>query len=301
MNPLKSLAFALCSILLGMGLVGCIDTEELLGTNDDAVFVEEDFVPSDAPGLMMWLDSSDSTTLFVDETCNTTVAENDGDLIGCWKDKSGNSFNAIQSDNSRKPELDAAIQNSNNGILFQDSSNQHLELPSGSWQSGSEYSAYIVYFQDTSDGVGALFSTYPGATTDFALTSRPTSGSNKSKILDHSLWKYASTNTAGDWNIDSFNRSGTAMSYHLDGLLDGQYNGLNTPTPSVAQIGAHTNDSSAFRGHIVEIIWYSNALSDEDRQKVEGLLAHKWGLTFQLPSNHPYRDEAPTTEVKVSL
>ena len=29
-------------------------------------------------------------------------------------------------------------------------------------------------------------------------------------------------------------------------------------------------------------------------EKVEGYLAHKWGLTDNLPNNHPYKNKVPT-------
>jgi len=37
-----------------------------------------------------------------------------------------------------------------------------------------------------------------------------------------------------------------------------------------------------------------SSFSDADRQRVEGYLAHKWGLTADLASNHPYKSSAPT-------
>jgi|GEM_PF-3171598 len=289
-------------IAIGLSISGCLDeTEEILGINDDVLFVEEPFVPSDASGLMMWLDASDPATLFTDATCEVTFVENDGDPIGCWKDKSGNSFHGTQAVADRRPELALGIQNGLNGIYFQDSNNENFQIPSGSWQSGSEFSAYIVYFQETTDEIGTLFATANGALTDFAMTSRPLNGTNKNKYLDHSIWRYSSTNTAGDWNIDAFNRSGANMSYYLDGLLDGQFNGLTNPSPSIATIGSYTNNTNVLNGHIAEILWYSNSLNNLDRQKVEGYLAHKWGLAFQLPSDHPYREKSPNTDVQVSL
>jgi hypothetical protein len=38
---------------------------------------------------------------------------------------------------------------------------------------------------------------------------------------------------------------------------------------------------------------FDAALSEADRQKVEGYLAHKWGQTALLPSGHPYKAVAP--------
>ena len=37
-----------------------------------------------------------------------------------------------------------------------------------------------------------------------------------------------------------------------------------------------------------------SGLSDADRQRVEGYLAHKWGLTGDLAGDHPYKSSAPT-------
>ena len=43
-----------------------------------------------------------------------------------------------------------------------------------------------------------------------------------------------------------------------------------------------------FSGSIAEIIAYDRALTNGVRQKVEGYLAHKWGLESSLPSSHAY-------------
>ena len=47
-----------------------------------------------------------------------------------------------------------------------------------------------------------------------------------------------------------------------------------------------------FDGFIGEII-IINSVEDSDRQKIEGYLAHKWGLTANLPADHPYKSNAP--------
>lgn len=43
-----------------------------------------------------------------------------------------------------------------------------------------------------------------------------------------------------------------------------------------------------------EVIVSSTLLSIDNRQRMEGYLAHKWGLTANLPANHPFRSAAPT-------
>ena len=51
-------------------------------------------------------------------------------------------------------------------------------------------------------------------------------------------------------------------------------------------------DWDPLQGYYCEII-IINSVEDSDRQKVEGYLSHKWGLTGNLPSDHPYKNTAP--------
>jgi hypothetical protein len=48
-----------------------------------------------------------------------------------------------------------------------------------------------------------------------------------------------------------------------------------------------------FAGDIAELIAYNTALSEGVRHKVEGYLAHKWGLAGSLPSTHTYKVGKP--------
>ena len=42
-----------------------------------------------------------------------------------------------------------------------------------------------------------------------------------------------------------------------------------------------------------ELLIFNGKLSEDDRQRVEGYLAHKWGLASSLTSSHPFRSSAP--------
>lgn len=56
---------------------------------------------------------------------------------------------------------------------------------------------------------------------------------------------------------------------------------ISTPGPDGIQVG--------------DIIFGSGAFTDEDRQKIEGYLAWKWGLEKELPSDHPYASDLTIT------
>jgi hypothetical protein len=46
-------------------------------------------------------------------------------------------------------------------------------------------------------------------------------------------------------------------------------------------------------GDVAEIVIADSAIGSADREKLEGYLAHKWGLESNLPSTHPYKSSAP--------
>ena len=79
------------------------------------------FTPATAPGLQVWLDSSDPCTVF-----------KSGEVVIAWKDKSGN--------NNHATPYGAPIVN--NGIIF-DGSGQYFSLPDGALPRGT-YSYYTV-------------------------------------------------------------------------------------------------------------------------------------------------------------
>ena len=59
--------------------------------------------------------------------------------------------------------------------------------------------------------------------------------------------------------------------------------------PSVRSI----DGGQPWDGPIAEIVVTNTVLSTENRQKLEGYLAHKWGLTANLASSHPYKSTLP--------
>jgi hypothetical protein len=71
-------------------------------------------------------------------------------------------------------------------------------------------------------------------------------------------------------------------------------------SPSKVSLGAYSNLAETSKGEVAEFVLFNQVLSVSDRQKVEGNLAHKWGLTGSLPANHPYKSSPPTTTVVIS-
>ena len=71
--------------------------------------------------------------------------------------------------------------------------------------------------------------------------------------------------------------------------------GIRNGSPNAPlSLGAANNGLERFmQGQIGEVILVKRALNPEERQKMEGYLAHKWGMETDLPDGHPYRDRIP--------
>ena len=77
-----------------------------------------------------------------------------------------------------------------------------------------------------------------------------------------------------------------AYSIYVDGTNKGSSTSSLTPD-AFDKVG---NDLA---GSIAEVVAYDRALSDGVRQKIEGYLAHKWGLVSALASGHNYKVAKP--------
>jgi hypothetical protein len=68
---------------------------------------------------------------------------------------------------------------------------------------------------------------------------------------------------------------------------------LTATVTQAGLIGRTSGGGRYWTGDIAEMLVYNSALSDADRQKVEGYLAWKWGLQASLPVGHPYTSAPP--------
>jgi len=70
----------------------------------------------------------------------------------------------------------------------------------------------------------------------------------------------------------------------------------NTSFTSMTSVSIGNYDASSDGGCATqyETIALANIPSQADREKLEGYLAHKWGLSASLPAAHPYKTFKPT-------
>lgn len=74
---------------------------------------------------------------------------------------------------------------------------------------------------------------------------------------------------------------------------------LLTTGSNRTRIGANSSNSAAqfWNGLIGHVIFGSGTLTNDDIEKLFGYFAWRYGLTGLLPSNHPYKREAPTVSL----
>jgi hypothetical protein len=109
---------------------------------------------------------------------------------------------------------------------------------------------------------------------------------------------FVSTGSEGfstEWRAFSCSGTGSISSFYKSGnLIASNSAGVTSPGNYLA-IGGYALDglTELPDGEVAEIIIYNSVLSDADRQKVEGYIAHKWAMTADLPADHPYKSVAP--------
>jgi len=70
---------------------------------------------------------------------------------------------------------------------------------------------------------------------------------------------------------------------------------------SITCLGSEVGQFGAWSGRIYEVVVGKGTLDDNQRQKIEGYLAHRYALTANLPSDHPYKSAAPGYRVQYGI
>jgi len=261
--------------------------------------------------MALWTpDNLSNVVAWYDAAAITGLSNNDP--VSTWADLSSSGWNASSSTGNR-PTYITNAQNSLPIVRF--SGSNHLSL--GSRDLFRNVGGGTIYAVTKDAAITTLSVVFIGSTPSggfrLGLQSGGGGSGNNDKFravgrrLDaDSARGAASTQTVTtNWTIFGgvADWTGSVLTLYVNAEVDGQDtsfhsggNTSNTATNFAATcIGAiDTNNSNAFNGDIAEILVVHEALSTGDRQKLEGYLAHKWGLTGNLPAGHPYKSAAPT-------
>jgi hypothetical protein len=273
-----------------------------------------------------WDPSLISTALWLDANDSATITQSGG-AITTWADKSGNGRNATADGN---PTYSATGMSTSKPAVQLDGTGDAFVSSITGIGSFNALDIYMVTqttaaaAADTDSGIfwghgniGAAGGSYP-ASRGLALASSTglLTGEFIATIFDNvsfsggRLGSSTYTRVANTAQIlNSKNSvSGTSLFANGSAITLGVTPSLITTSTNTAPSNAgYTFDSNlhigAFRANgalfyspaikFAEVIVSSTLLSTDNRQKLEGYLAHKWGLTANLPSDHPYKVNPP--------
>jgi len=262
----------------------------------------------------LWLDAADASTI-------TAVSGG----VSQWNDKSGGGINFTQSNSALRPTTNSQTLNGLNVVSFDgvdDNMNAGDALDNVWTAVGGGFNLFYVArnrnITSNNGSILAKLSNSPLNLRQFASTLR-TSVSQLVTVYTPDVFNYTVVNgsttiASNQWvtisQAYSDTGSGSAnttsrVSITVDGSVEslsvlvaaGQLSTIQNTTGSLsigAIIGNGTQNSNNLPGEIAEIIVLPVVASTTDRQKMEGYLAHKWGLTANLPADHPYKTVGPT-------
>ena len=225
------------------------------------------FSPSEVSSMKLWLDAADSSTI----THNSNA-------VSQWRDKSGNSYQANQSTAASQPTLTNNGLNSKAVVTF-DGSNDHIT--STGLNVSQSYSIFLVAkTNNNTSGRDYLFDGAGSSNGHRSLIALDNGGKIQ---MWASAWANTNFNTPSDYFIISavFNTSSSSLA--LNGT---SATGLNIGTSNLTNgitIGANQGGNNDYLdGNIAEFIILDETSSATTISKIEGYLAHKWGLAGSL-------------------
>jgi hypothetical protein len=244
------------------------------------LFETEPFGPSTLPSLKLWLDASD--------TASITHSSN---AVSQWNDKSGNNNHAAQASAGDKPTYSNTAMSGKPGLDFD---NDKLSIPAidmvgktllaviqpdiSTTQQILSHSSINVQLRLSSSNQLQYAAASPLYTNGTASTG--TIANNQISIVSFTL-----DNTLG------FSINGT---FQNSGVNKG-----NSGSSIYNQLGTNGASAERFNGKMGEVL-IMGSVSSTEREKVEGYLAHKWGLAGNLPSIHPYK-QSITKQPKIAI
>ena len=222
------------------------------------------------PGLALWLDANDVNYDNVKDSYDDFLP---GNLVSLWADRSGNNNSPVQAEHGNMPTWQENSLHGKAVISFYAPSDQFLELR----QVISEPTMALLVLRTTENGESTILGG------DLGLTSSSGqfqfSYNNQNPIIQ-------SARSSNTWAILAISMDIGSQNLWIDGDLIGSSTNSNLPSPL-------QSTGKQFSGEIAEILIFEDSVTFSSRQKVEGYLAHKWGLKAQLPSLHPFQSSPP--------
>ena len=240
------------------------------------------FSPANLSSLNLWLDASDSSKIAVSAP----------NIVSTVTDKSSNGY-VFNAGGSGSVGTNIGNMNGLNTIEFDGSS---YLLSSTPFIIGNNFSMFVVAGIDSVNSVNdSLISMGRAAGPTWQIDAGAGSSNFNIRLFGGNLTtkNFSTSHEPGPAVFEFvFNLSAGTAEVLLDGVSLGT-TPYNAGTGASTSLAIFTNRAlnRKLDGRVGEVVATSSVLTNSQRQKVEGYLAEKWGLS--LPSSHPYKDGIP--------
>jgi hypothetical protein len=252
--------------------------------------------------MALWTPAEITTALWLDAADAATITESGG-AVSQWDDKSGNLRHVSQGTSASQPGYTSA-----ESVNF-DGSEDHLFRTDAFMYAAGQAHVFVVVTPETLGANEYLFG--EGKSTDDdtiyslmimnAITSSTCSGFIRNDAasirLDQPNGALSGAWVASEKTLIAAQDTGSNFGLRKNGgtATSANYSRSGALTPDRFAIGGLLRSSFGIPVHVKvhEFIVLTSAPTTDERQKIEGYLAWKWGLEASLPSGHPYELAAP--------
>lgn len=237
---------------------------------------------------IQWTPAEITTAAWYDASDAGTITEAGGS-VSQWDDKSGNGHNVARGTGAAQPTTGVRTIGGLNAIDYDGSDSL---VASGADLDTTNLSVILVrQWDDVSGTLDKSFHLIHNGTFD-SVNEEAHGGASLEVGIDNPDNEGVGVGTSLAAGILSYVKSGgNSQKAWLDGNSQGQNtNAVTNFSTNLIYAG------SGLDGAIGELIYIESSILDDDRQKIEGYLAHKWfgaGNDNPLPYSHPYKYSAP--------
>ena len=249
--------------------------------------------PNQFANNAVWLDGSDSTTLFTDDLCTTAVTA-DLDAVGCWQDKSGNSNHYVQANIDKQPSYRTSMLNSRNTVEFAGNGDNVADADGENYINGNSALTVVALIKSSVTSVDrGIFRARTNASESYPFLRYDVTGNNggMSDVITCSVGaptyveSSAAVQTTNTQLVIMEWSSGNPINLYINGSQDtvssqgttltGTLSGSNN---MIVGKGPEDRNSEGWDGQLIEFAVYQGTLSATDRAKLEKYMNDKWNI-----------------------
>lgn len=237
-------------------------------------------------GPKLWTPSDITTKFWYDAYDEDTIIDSGGS-VSQWNDKSGNGFHLTQSNGTNQPDTGASIGGLN--ALNFNGSNHYLDR--SSITATQPLNVFMVLKPDVAPGTSKFIADGISGRIAISITS-----GDKFGLFAGSTASGLTTVVGGTKYLLVGRVNGASSQQWLNGTDDTSTTNSGGQNLDGITVGAKNGGALHYDGKIGEYLAFEGNLTDATRIIIEGYLAHKWGLTDNLPYDHKFKYFPPNSD-----